>query len=76
MKLSARNVLKGKVKQVNVGAVNCEVIIELTGGATIVAVITKASVESLGLQPGKGVLLPTKFSAEIVHTLQHRVPRL
>ena len=32
VKISARNVLKGKVKQVNHGAVNSEVIIELAGG--------------------------------------------
>ena len=66
MKLSARNVLKGKVKQVNVGAVNCEVIIELTGGATIVAVITKASVEGLGLQPGKDAYAVIKASNVMV----------
>ncbi len=53
MKLSARNVLKGKVKAVNAGAVNSEVVIELSGGAEVVAVITKASAESLGLEAGK-----------------------
>ncbi len=53
MKLSARNVLKGKVKSVNPGAVNSEVVIELAGGAEVVAVITKASAESLGLAEGK-----------------------
>ena len=53
MKLSARNVLKGKVKAVNHGAVNSEVVIELAGGDEVVAVITKASAESLGLTAGK-----------------------
>ncbi len=53
MKLSARNVLKGKVKSVNPGAVNSEVVIEIPGGAEVVAVITKTSAESLGLEPGK-----------------------
>ena len=43
MKLSARNVLKGKVKQVKAGAVNTEVIVELPGGAEIVSIITKES---------------------------------
>jgi len=33
MKISARNVLKGKVKQVKLGVVNAEVIVELPGGA-------------------------------------------
>ncbi len=53
MKLSARNALKGKVKAVNHGAVNTEVVIELDGGTEVVAVITKASAESLGLEAGK-----------------------
>ena len=38
MKLSARNVLKGKVKNIHLGEVNAEVVIELPGGAEIVAV--------------------------------------
>ena len=52
MKLSARNVLKGKVKKVVRGAVNSEVIIELPGGAEVVSIITNASVDSLGLKEG------------------------
>jgi molybdopterin-binding protein len=32
MKISARNILKGKVKKVEHGAVNTEVTIELSGG--------------------------------------------
>lgn len=55
MKLSARNVLKGKVKSVVTGAVNTEVIVEITGGAEVVSVITKTSANSLGLAVGKDV---------------------
>jgi molybdopterin-binding protein len=55
MKISARNVLKGKVKKVAHGAVNSEVTVELPGGIEIVSVITKASAESLGLREGKEV---------------------
>ncbi len=32
MKISARNMFKGKVKRIETGAVNCEVVIELPGG--------------------------------------------
>jgi molybdopterin-binding protein len=53
MKLSARNVFKGKVKSVTHGAVNSEVTIVLPGGLEVVSVITKSSAESLGLKPGK-----------------------
>ncbi len=52
MKLSARNVLKGKVKAVTHGAVDSEVVIELSPGVEIVSIITKNSAESLGLQVG------------------------
>jgi len=62
MKLSARNVLKGKVKQIKAGAVNTEVIVELPGGAEIVSVITKESAESLKLAKGKAVYAVIKAS--------------
>jgi len=53
MKISARNMLKGKVKQIKPGAVNTEVVIELPGGSEIVSIITKESAEKLGLAVGK-----------------------
>ncbi len=62
MKLSARNVLKGKVVKVVHGAVNSEVIIELPGGAQVVSIITNASVESLGLKEGKEAYAVIKAS--------------
>ncbi|OFW56324.1 MAG: transporter [Candidatus Solincola sediminis] len=60
MKLSARNMLKGKVKSVSHGAVNSEVTVELTGGDQVVSVITKSSAESLGLSEGKDVYVVIK----------------
>ena len=62
MKLSARNVLKGKVKQVKHGVVNTEVIVELPGGTEIVSVITKESAENLKLAKGKAVYAVIKAS--------------
>jgi len=62
MKISAHNVLKGKVKQVNAGAINTEVTVALAGGNEIVSVITKASAERLGLAPGKEVYAVIKAS--------------
>ena len=53
MKVSARNVLKGKVKKITEGMVNAEVVIELPGGQEIIAVVTKTSEQSLGLSVGK-----------------------
>ncbi len=66
MKLSARNVLKGKVKKIIAGAVNSEVIIELPGGMEIVSVITKESVENLDLKVGKEVYAVIKASNVMV----------
>ena len=53
MKLSARNILKGKVVKVTKGAVNAEVTLELPGGTQVVSIITNSSVESLDLKEGK-----------------------
>jgi molybdopterin-binding protein len=52
LKLSARNILKGTVKAVTHGAVDSEVIIELSPGVEIVSIITKSSAENLGLTVG------------------------
>ncbi|MFC2013302.1 molybdopterin-binding protein [Chloroflexota bacterium] len=66
MKLSARNVLKGKVKQVKPGAINTEVTVELRGGDEVVSVITKESAEKLGLTTGKEVYAIIKASSVMI----------
>lgn len=62
MKISARNMLKGKVKKITTGAVNSEIIVELPGGAEIASIITRGSAESLGLSQGKDVYVVIKAS--------------
>ena len=52
MKLSARNLLKGKIVKVVKGAVNSEVTLELPRGDQIVSMITNTSVETLNLREG------------------------
>lgn len=52
MKVSARNMLQGKVASIQKGAVNAEVSLTLGGGQTVTAVITNASVDRLGLAKG------------------------
>jgi len=66
MKISARNVLKGKVVKVVRGAVNAEVIIELPGGTRLVSIITNSSVENLGLTEGKEAYAIIKASNVMV----------
>ncbi|WP_198470019.1 TOBE domain-containing protein [Acetomicrobium sp. S15 = DSM 107314] len=68
MKISARNVLKGKVKKVIHGAVNSEVTLELPGGLEIVSIITKTSAENLGLTEGKEVYAVIKASNVMIAT--------
>jgi molybdopterin-binding protein len=62
MKISARNVLKGTVKELIHGAVNSEVVVELPGGVEIVSIITKHSAEALELAVGKEVYAVIKAS--------------
>jgi molybdate transport system regulatory protein len=52
MKVSARNQLKGTVKSLTQGSINCDVVIEVAPGIEITAQITSASAASLGLKPG------------------------
>lgn len=66
MKVSARNSLKGRIVRINSGAVNSEVIIQTAAGETLVAIITKASVEGLGLKEGKDVYAVIKASNVMV----------
>ena len=68
MKISARNTIKGKVKNVVVGQVSAEVTIDLGNGKEIVSVITKNSVENLGIKVGKEVYAVIKASSVTIAT--------
>ncbi len=60
MLTSARNQFKGKIKEVHIGAVNAEVVINMNGGETLIASVTKESVENLALTAGKDVIALVK----------------
>jgi len=66
MKISARNILKGKVKAITPGAVNSEIVIELPDGQLITSIITKKSTEALGLAVGKTAYAVIKSSEVMV----------
>ncbi len=66
MQVSARNLIPGTVKEVNVGMVNAEVVIEIAPGVEVVSVITKGSVEKMGLQAGAKVKAMVKASSVMV----------
>jgi molybdopterin-binding protein len=62
MKVRARNIIKGKIKEVKMGVVNAEILVEIPGGAEMVSIITKESADSLGLVAGKEVYTIIKAS--------------
>jgi molybdate transport system regulatory protein len=68
MKASARNQFIGTVNEVLVGAVNAEVHISLKGGETIVASITKESLETLAIKNGIEVIALVKAPQIIIVT--------
>ena len=66
MKISARNILKGKVKAITAGSVNSEVVLVLPGGQEITSIITKKSVATLGLSVGKEAYAVVKSSEVMI----------
>ena len=53
MKLSARNVLKGRIVGVTKGATTSHVKIEIAGGSVVTASITNEAVDELKLEVGE-----------------------
>jgi molybdate transport system regulatory protein len=53
MRTTARNALSGVVREVKEGAVNAEVVLEVSPAVRIVAIVTLESVRELGLEPGR-----------------------
>jgi molybdopterin-binding protein len=66
MKISARNSLKGKVKNVTHGAVNSEITLELAPGIEITSIITRDSATRLGLEEGRPAYAIIKASDVMV----------
>jgi molybdopterin-binding protein len=64
--LSARNRLEGVVRNVQVDGLLAQVEIDVTAGASLVAVITRESAESLGLAPGMSAAAVVKATSVMV----------
>lgn len=65
MQLSARNQLKGTVKQVIRGAVMGEVVVDI-GGQEVVSSITLSSIERLALKVGDPVVVIIKATDAMI----------
>lgn len=66
MKLSARNVLKGKILEVKKGTTTAHVRIELTGRAVITSSITNEAVDDLRLAVGDDAYAVIKASSVMI----------
>jgi molybdopterin-binding protein len=64
--LSARNRLEGIVREVKIEGLLAEVELDVTRGARLVAVITRESAESLGLEPGRPAAAVVKATSVMV----------
>ena len=62
MKLSARNILKGKVKNIETGPISSVVTLEIATGVEITASITTESARELELKKGRNAFAIIKAS--------------
>jgi molybdopterin-binding protein len=65
MQISARNQLRGTIKQVTPGAVMSEVVMDVAG-QEVVSMISKSSVERLGLKVGDSVVAIIKATEVMI----------
>ena len=66
MKISARNVLPGKVTAIVRGPVSTEVTLEIAPGVQITSTITSTSAQALGLKEGAKVYGVIKASSVMI----------
>ena len=66
MDLGARNQPEGTIASVKLGNVMAEVAVKLRGGEQVVSVITRASIEELGLKEGDTVRVVIKATSVMV----------
>jgi molybdopterin-binding protein len=66
MKISARNTIKGKVKNVILGPVSAEVVLSIAPGIEVVASISARSAKTLKLKKGRTAYAVIKASSVMV----------
>lgn len=66
MRLSTRNIIKGKVTDVQEGMVAAKVKVDIGGGNTITSTITVEAVKQLGIKVGDEVSVLIKASSVMV----------
>lgn len=68
MKTSARNQFNGTISDIHLGQVEAEIHVNLPGGETIIATVTRDSVSTLGLKHGLTVIALVKAPQIIIAT--------
>jgi len=68
LKISARNTIKGTIKNVIQGPVSAEVVLRVAPGIEIVAVISTPSAKALKLKEGKKAYAVIKASSVMIAT--------
>lgn len=66
MEFSTRNQLRANVREVNLGDIMAEVVMDLPDGQQITAAITRGSAEHLGLKQGDSVVALIKATEVMV----------
>lgn len=68
MKISARNVLKGKIVEVKKGSTTAHVRVDIGGGTVVTASITNEAVDELNLKQGQEAFAVIKASDVMIAT--------
>jgi molybdate transport system regulatory protein len=68
MKLSARNQIEGTIQAIKTDQIMAEVTVGLSGGDTLVSVITSESARNLGLKQGMSVTVVIKSTEVMLAT--------
>jgi len=68
MKISARNIISGKVKSIKRGPISAVVTLQIAPGIEIVSSITADSAAALGLKKGQAAYAIIKASSVMIGT--------
>jgi molybdopterin-binding protein len=72
VKISARNVLRGKVKAIHRGDFSAEVVIEVAASVDVAAVISLGAVDELQLEVGKDAFAVFPAESTMVAIPHHK----
>ena len=74
MRTSARNALRGTIKEIRSDTLNAEIAVTVSDGTTIYALVTNESVRALGLCVGREAILLIKASFVVIVPGEHAPP--